>query len=115
GRRTPVYAGMIQSVDESVGRISAKLAELKLDKRTVIIFTADNGGTSSASSGGLRGGKATAWEGGVREPYIIKWPGVVKGGSTTDSLAIGMDFFPTMLEIAGLPALPEEHLDGVHP
>ena len=113
GRTTPVYAGMIQSVDESVGRIMAKLAELKLDRNTVVIFTADNGGTSQASSGGLRGAKATAWEGGVREPFLIKWPGVVKGGSVTDSMAIGTDFYPTMLEMAGLPLKPEQHRDGV--
>jgi arylsulfatase A len=113
GRTTPVYAGMIESIDESVGRIVAKLAELKLDKNTVLIFTADNGGTSQASSGGLRGAKATAWEGGVREPFIIKWPGVAKAGSVTDSLAIGTDFYPTMLEMAGLPLQPKQHLDGV--
>jgi len=113
GRVTPVYAGMIQSIDESVGRIAAKLAELKLDKDTIVIFTADNGGTSQASSGGLRGAKATAWEGGVREPFVIKWPGVVKGGSVTDHLAIGTDFYPTILEMAGLPLKPDQHLDGV--
>jgi arylsulfatase A len=113
GRVTPVYAGMIESVDESVGRIMDKLAQLEIDSNTVVIFTADNGGTSQASSGGLRGAKATAWEGGVREPFIIKWPGVVLGGSITDSLAIGTDFYPTILEMAGLPPRPDQHLDGV--
>ena len=49
----------------------------------------------------------------MREPFIIKWPGVVKGGSTTDSLAIGTDFYPTILEMAGLPPRPDQHLDGV--
>lgn len=113
GRTTPVYAGMIQSIDESVGRIMAKLSDLQIERNTVVIFTADNGGTSQASSGGLRGGKATAWEGGVREPFLIKWPGVVKGGSVTDSMAIGTDLYPTMLEMAGLPLRPKQHLDGI--
>jgi arylsulfatase A-like enzyme len=113
GRTTPVYAGMVQSVDESVGRIMRALEELKLDDNTVVIFTADNGGTSQASSGGLRGAKGLAWEGGVREPFIIKWPGVAKAGSVSDTLAIGTDFYPTMLEMAGLPQKPKEHLDGV--
>ena len=113
GRVTPVYAAMVEAVDKSVGRIMATLEKLKLDDNTVVIFTADNGGTSQASSGGLRGAKATAWEGGVREPFIIKWPGVTKPGSVTPSLAIGTDFYPTMLEMAGLPLRPKQHLDGV--
>lgn len=113
GRVSSVYAAMIHSVDESVGRIMAKLKELDLAEDTVIIFTADNGGNSRASSGGLRGNKATAWEGGVREPLIIKWPGQAKAGLVTDELAIGNDLYPTILEMAGLPLKPSEHLDGV--
>ena len=80
---------------------------------TVVIFTADNGGTSQQSSGGLRGAKALAYEGGTREPVIVRWPGKVEPGSRCDVPVIGTDFFPTMLDIAGLPQLPEAHLDGL--
>ena len=108
----PAYAGMIESLDDSVGRVLAKLKELGLAENTVVIFTADNGGTSQQSSGGLRGNKALAYEGGTREPLLIKWPGRIKAGSTSDVPAIGTDFYPTMLDLAGLPAKPQAHLDG---
>ena len=60
----------------------------------------------------MRGGKGRQWEGGIRQPYYIHWPNVTKGG-TTEVLATGMDFYPTILEIAGLPAMPKQHVDGV--
>ena len=107
------YAGMIESLDDSVGRVLAALEETGVADDTVVIFTADNGGTSEQSSGGLRGAKALSYEGGTREPALVKWPGKVKPGSVCDVPAIGMDFYPTMLEMAGLPARPKEHLDGI--
>ena len=110
----PAYAGMIQSLDESVGRVLAKLEEAGVAKNTVIIFTADNGGTSQQSSGGLRGAKALAYEGGTREPTIVKWPDKVVPGSKCDVPVIGTDFYPTMLDMAGIPQEPKAHLDGVN-
>ncbi len=108
----PVYAGMIESLDQSVGRVLAKIDEAGLADNTVIIFTADNGGVSPKSSGGLRGNKGLAYEGGTREPTLVKWPRKVKPGSVCDTPVIGTDFYPTILEMAGLPAQQEAHLDG---
>ncbi len=110
----PPYAGMIESLDDSVGRVLAQLEESGVADNTVVIFTADNGGTSEQSSGGLRGAKALSYEGGTREPAIVKWPGRVKPGSVSDIPIIGTDFFPTMLAMADLPSMPDVHLDGVN-
>jgi len=114
----PVYAAMIQSLDESVGRIMAKLAELKLDQNTVVVFTSDNGGLSTAegtptSNFPLRMGKGWHYEGGVREPLVVKWLGVTKPGSVCRQPMISTDFYPTFLETAGAPPRPRQHRDGV--
>lgn len=115
---SPVYAAMVQSMDESVGRIMDKLRQLELHESTVVIFTSDNGGLSTAegtptSNAPLRAGKGWCYEGGIREPLIIKWPGVTKPGSTCDVPVTSTDFYPTMLEMAGLPLRPRQHLDGI--
>ena len=113
----PIYAAMVESLDESVGRVLSKLTELGLDKNTVVIFTSDNGGLSTSegtptSNLPLRGGKGWPYEGGVREPLLVKWPGVIPSDSVSREPMISTDYFPTLLEIAGLPAQPERHLDG---
>ncbi len=114
----PVYAGMMETLDSAVGTVLQKLRETGLDKNTVVIFTSDNGGVSSGDEYSTsllpyRGGKGRQWEGGIREPYIIHVPGMTQPGSSTQTLATGTDFFPTMLELAGLPSMPEQHVDGV--
>lgn len=109
----PRRAGMVESLDNSVGRIMVKLEEMGIADNTVIILTGDNGGDYPETSGGLRDFKAFAHEGGVREPFVVKWPGNIAPKSTCDELVIGTDFYPTMLEMAGLPPRPEEHADGV--
>ena len=115
----PQYAGMIQSIDESVGRIMGKLDEFGLSKNTIIIFMSDNGGLSNlpidspTSNIPLRAGKGWLYEGGIRVPMIIKWPGVVNSGSVCREPVISMDFYPTMLEMAGLPSRPLQHKDGL--
>ena len=77
-----VYAGLVESVDDSLGRILAKLNELKLADNTIVIFNSDNGGLiGSTVNLGLRAGKGSAYEGGVRVPLIVKWPGVTKPGT----------------------------------
>lgn len=116
----PVYAGMIQSVDESIGRIMKRLEELGVAENTVIIFMSDNGGlTTLARSRNaptavlpLRAGKGWLYEGGIREPMIIRWPGVVREGSICNEAVTSTDFYPTILEMAGLPLLPDQHADG---
>ncbi len=115
----PAYSGMVQSVDESVGRVMAKLEELGVADNTVVIFMSDNGGLSTVSREGptsnlpLRAGKGWLYEGGIREPMIIKWPGVVKAGSVCGEPVTSTDFYPTMLEMAGVPLMPRQHIDGV--
>ena len=113
------YAGMVQSVDESVGRVMDKLAALGLEKNTIVIFMSDNGGLSTVPREGptcnlpLRAGKGWLYEGGIREPMLIKWPGTVKPDSVCDEAVTSTDFYPTMLEMAGLPLRPEQHVDGI--
>ncbi len=114
----PVYAGMVQSVDESVGRVMKKLDELGVANNTAIIFMSDNGGLSTSegsptSNVPLRAGKGWLYEGGIREPMIIKWPGVSKPGSICSEPVTSTDFYPTMLEMAGIPLMPVQHCDGV--
>jgi arylsulfatase A-like enzyme len=116
GQKNATYAAMIQSVDESVGKICAKLDELKLVDRTVVIFMSDNGGVAGTTSNApLRAGKGTLYEGGIREPMIVRWPGVVKPGTTSDEVVISVDFFPTILELAGVAYEPgpKHALDGI--
>ncbi len=113
-----VYAAMVQSVDESVGRILATLNELGLSENTVVIFMSDNGGLSTAegsptSNVPLRAGKGWLYEGGIREPMIIRWPKVTRPGSSCSVPVISTDFYPTMLEMAQLEPLPRQHMDGV--
>jgi arylsulfatase A-like enzyme len=107
----------VETLDNAVGIVLDKLKTLGLDENTVVIFTSDNGGVSSGDNYStsllpFRGGKGRMWEGGIREPYYIRVPGMTNPGSTTKVPAIGMDFYPTMLELAGLPPMPEQHVDG---
>jgi arylsulfatase A-like enzyme len=110
----PVYAAMVESTDESVGRILKKLDELKLAERTIVIFTSDNGGYHQfTAQPPLRGAKADAYEGGIRVPLIVRWPGVVKAGSVSEVPVSSIDLFPTCCEIAGAKLPPGQKLDGV--
>jgi arylsulfatase A-like enzyme len=114
----PIYAGMIEAMDEAVGMVLDTLDELGLAHNTVVCFTSDNGGVSSGdafSTSNLpyRGGKGRQWEGGIREPYYMHVPGVTRPGSTCDVPVTGTDFYPTILELAGLKSTPQQHVDGV--
>jgi arylsulfatase A-like enzyme len=124
GHNNPTYAAMIASVDESVGRVMQTLDELKLADNTVLIFTSDNGGVGGyvregiKKGGGdvtdnapLRSGKGSLYEGGTREPFVVRWPGVTKAGSSCDVPSIHVDIYPTLLELAGA-AKPQHVLDG---
>lgn len=108
------YAAMIESVDESVGRVLATLKELKLDDNTVIFLTSDNGGFFNATSNApLRANKGSYYEGGIRVPFIVKWPGVTEAGRVSNQPVISTDLYPTCLAAAGLPQRPNQHEDGV--
>jgi arylsulfatase A-like enzyme len=111
----PEYAAMVESIDDSVGRVIATLQELKLDENTVIIFTSDNGGFYNATSNSpLRANKGAYYEGGIRVPLIVKWPGVTKPGLVVSEPVTSTDLYPTCLAAAGLPALPNQHVDGLN-
>ncbi len=113
-----VYAAMIETMDHGMGQVLDALDRLGLAENTVVFFMSDNGGLSTAegaptSNLPLRAGKGWLYEGGIREPMIVKWPGVVKPDSTCATPVISTDFYPTILEMAGLPARPRQHSDGV--
>jgi len=97
-----VFAAMVQSLDESVGRILSKLEQLDLARDTIVIFTSDNGGVHDISSNApLRAGKGHLYEGGLRVPFFVRWPGVVAAGSESREPIWGADLVPTLLEAAG--------------
>lgn len=128
------FAAMVESVDESLGRIISELDRLGLRDNTIVIFFSDNGGMSAAnyfkpdrkiaaknldkafstSNLPLRGGKGWLYEGGIREPLIISWKGTkLKKGSVSDIPVISTDFYPTLIELAGITSPSQMHLDGV--
>ena len=114
----PVYGAMVESMDGAVGKVMAALKANHLDQETIVVFMSDNGGLSTAeghptSNLPLRAGKGWLYEGGIREPMVIYWPGVTKGGQVSDQVVISTDFYPTLLEMVGLPLLPNQHQDGV--
>ena len=112
-RNNPALAAMIESIDQGVGMILQALDERKIADRTVVIFTSDNGGESRVTSNApLRGGKSQLYEGGIREPLIVRWPGKVAPGTTCAVPVSTIDFYPTMLEMAGIPPDPRQVLDG---
>ncbi len=120
GQSNAVYAAMLRSVDQSVGRLLKKLEELDLADHTVVIFTSDNGGAvhfgqpPATSNAPLRLGKGFAYEGGLRVPLILKAPGVTRAGTTCDWPVSSQDFFPTLLELAGAgKSASSTAMDGV--
>jgi arylsulfatase A-like enzyme len=114
GHKNAKYAAMVESVDDAVGRVVKTLAELGLTERTVIIFTSDNGGLLGPTNNApLRSGKGYAYEGGIRVPWIVKWPGVVKPGGTSDTPITSVDIFPTIVKAAGQPAPADREIDGL--
>jgi len=108
------YAAMIESVDDSVGAVLAKLDELKLTENTIVLFFSDNGGYSGATSNApLKGFKGMLYEGGIREPLIIKWPDVTTPGTRCSEPVIGIDLFPTLIEMTKSPRIDGVKLDGL--
>jgi arylsulfatase A-like enzyme len=112
----PVYAGLVESMDVAVGEVLKAIDELGLAENTVVIFTSDNGGVAAGdafatSNLPLRAGKGYQFEGGIREPYFIRVPGM-NGGQKCTTPVTGTDFYPTILELAGIPLKPQEHADG---
>ena len=115
----PAFASMVSAVDRSVGAILDKLEQLDLTEETVVVFFSDNGGLCTlsnrpgpTSNSPLRAGKGWLYEGGIREPTIIRAPHITRPGSQCHTPIVSMDFFPTLLDLAGLPLQTQLHLDG---
>ncbi len=113
-KNNPHLAAQLESIDEGVGMILDKLAELGLDRQTLVIFTSDNGGEDRVTSNApLRAGKSTLYEGGIREPLVVRWPGVVPPGTVSHEPVCCIDFYPTLLDVARGARDPGQKLDGV--
>ncbi len=113
-----VYAGMVDAMDQAVGKVLKGVDDLGLTDNTVVMFMSDNGGLSTSeghptSNLPLRGGKGWIYEGGIREPMIVRWPGVTKANSSSDQYVSSVDFFPTILQIAGIELPSDVTLDGM--
>ncbi|NJN28865.1 MAG: sulfatase [Cyclobacteriaceae bacterium] len=114
----PVYAGLVEAMDDAVGVVLDAVDDAGLGDNTVIVFTSDNGGVAAGdafatSNLPLRAGKGYQFEGGIREPYFIKVPWITRGGERNDTPVSGTDFYPTFLELAGLDLKPNQHKDGL--
>ncbi|MCY1719324.1 sulfatase [Prolixibacteraceae bacterium Z1-6] len=117
----PHYAAMVESMDENVGRLLAAINELGLIENTIVIFTSDNGGMATSnqtdniptSNLPLRAGKGYLYEGGIREPLLVRWPKHIDAGSSCSSPVTGTDFYPTIIDLAGINLPEQQQLDGV--
>lgn len=127
-QRNPLYAAMVKSLDDAVGRLLAALDEAGIADRTIVVFFSDNGGWAfppkatepkgfagipATSNLPLRSGKASLYEGGTREPCIVKWPGRIEPGTTNDALLQSIDWYPTLLAMCGLKPRADLRLDGI--
>lgn len=112
-----VYGGMVEAMDEAIGKVLAALEASGVADNTIVIFTSDNGGLSTSegsptSNLPYRAGKGWLYEGGIREPFIVRWPGITPGDAATSWPVTSTDIYPTILEAANLPLLPQQHMDG---
>jgi arylsulfatase A-like enzyme len=107
-----LYGDVMAELDWSVGRVLARLKELGLDERTLVLFTSDNGPWYGGSTGGLRGMKGTTWEGGYRVPCVARWPDRLPAGNVCDEVAVTMDLFATALAAAGVALPGDRVIDG---
>jgi len=127
-QHNPLYAAMVKSLDDGVGRILQAVDDAGIADRTIIVFYSDNGGYAyppkktdpegyadipATSNLPLRSGKASLYEGGTREPFIFAWPGKAKAGATSDILFQSVDFYPTLLSFLGLKPRDGIRLDGL--
>ncbi len=114
----PIYAAMVENLDTNIGRVLDCLKAEGLENDTIVIFYSDNGGLATAEGSPttnkpLCEGKGWMYEGGTREPLIIRWPGHIAPNTMIETPVTSTDFYPTLLEAAGLPLMPEQHMDGV--
>ena len=109
---TRAALAMCENIDWNVGRVLAKLDELELADRTIVLYFADNGPNSWRWNGGMKGHKGSTDEGGVRSPLLVRWPGHIKPGSKVTQIAAAIDLLPTLAELAGVPLVSKKPLDG---
>ncbi len=107
-----LYGEVVEELDASVARVLATLERLGLADDTLVVATSDNGPWFQGSGGGTRGRKMEVFEGGTRVPFVVRWPARVAPGRILDTPITGLDLFPTVLEVLGLPAPPDRVLDG---
>jgi len=117
-QRNAGFAAQIKCMDENIGRVLDKLESLGVADNTIVVFTADQGsmctsGRMVSSQAPYRMGKGFMHEGGIRAPFIVKWPGQARPGTTNDSVTLNTDIYPTVLDILGLPLRPQQHVDGI--
>lgn len=103
--------GMVENMDENIGKILEKLDDLELAENTIVIFLSDNGPNTERYNGGMKGRKGSVDEGGVRVPFYIKWPGKIKPG-ISNQLGQDIDIMPTLLGLCGIDYDPLKELDG---
>ena len=108
------WGDAVEEIDWSTGQILAKLKELGIDEKTLVLFASDNGGATrfGASNAPLRGGKGTTWEGGHRSALIARWPGRIPAGTTCREMALSMDVLPTLAALAGAEMPTDRRIDG---
>lgn len=117
----PHYASMVESLDENIGRLLDALEKNGLTENTMVIFTSDNGGMATSSQTGnipttnlpLRAGKGYLYEGGIKVPLIFRWPGNIVAESSSNKPVIGTDFYPTILDMAGIRRAHDHAVDGI--
>ena len=114
----PVYAGLVEQMDDAIGLVMEKLEALGVEENTIVIFTSDNGGVAAGdafatSNKPLRAGKGYQFEGGIREPYFISVPWFKHNGTVNNTPVSGTDFYPTLMELTGTGLQPDQHTDGV--
>jgi arylsulfatase A-like enzyme len=107
-----IYSDWVEEVDWSVGQVLDTVRELKLDAKTLVLFTSDNGGTPRAVNTPLRGFKGSTWEGGMREPTLAWWPGKIPAGTSTDAITGMFDVLPTLVKLAGGKVPTDRKIDG---
>lgn len=114
----PAYAAMVENIDTNIGRVLDTLESSGQAENTIVVFFSDNGGLATAEgsptcNAPLHEGKGWMYEGGTREPLIVRWPGEITAGRVCGQVTTSTDFYPTLLDCAGLSLLPDQHCDGV--
>jgi len=113
-KNNPVVAAMLESIDQGVGMILEELRRQGIDRETIVIFNSDNGGeTNVTTNAHLRGGKSQLYEGGIRVPLVARWPGKIPAGEVSNAPVVSTDYYPTLLELAGVKIPVGHTLDGL--